>query len=106
MFEMFATIVAACAAAIYGLSRSVFMSGVHRNLYRAAFIGIIILVYVTYRIYHYIKFKNIKNWMSILMIIFTMISTPPTLPGRIFYQLSRTEYSLWLYIHEEKLQLL
>ena len=38
MFEMFATIVAACAAAIYGLSRSVFMSGVHRNLYRAAFI--------------------------------------------------------------------
>ena len=36
MFEMFATIVAACAAAIYGLSRSVFMSGVHRNLYRAA----------------------------------------------------------------------
>ena len=47
MFEMFATIVAACAAAIYGLSRSVFMSGVHRNLYRAAFIGIIILVYVT-----------------------------------------------------------
>ena len=43
MFEMFATIVAACAAAIYGLSRSVFMSGVHRNLYRAAFIGIIIL---------------------------------------------------------------
>ena len=61
MFEMFATIVAACAAAIYGLSRSVFMSGVHRNLYRAAFIGIIILVYVTYRIYHYIKFKNIKK---------------------------------------------
>ena len=32
MFEMFATIVAACAAAIYGLSRSVFMTGVHRNL--------------------------------------------------------------------------
>ena len=61
MFEMFATIVADCAAAIYGLSRSVFMSGVHRNLYRAAFIGIIILVYVTYRIYHYIKFKNIKK---------------------------------------------
>ena len=61
MFEMFDTIVAACAAAIYGLSRSVFMSGVHRNLYRAAFIGIIILVYVTYRIYHYIKFKNIKK---------------------------------------------
>ena len=40
MFEMFATIVAACAAAIYGLSRSVFMSGVHRNLYRAAFIDV------------------------------------------------------------------
>ena len=47
MFEMFATIVAACAAAIYGLSRSVFMSGVHRNLYRAAFIGIIILMLLT-----------------------------------------------------------
>ena len=78
MFEMFATIVAACAAAIYGLSRSVFMSGVHRNLYRAAFIGIIILVYVTYRIYHYIKFKNIKK----LMIIFTMISTPPHFTGQ------------------------
>ena len=59
MFEMFATIVAACAAAIYGLSRSVFMSGVHRNLYRAAFIGIIIL-----------------------MIIFTMISTPPHFTGQ------------------------
>ena len=81
MFEMFATIVAACAAAIYGLSRSVFMSGVHRNLYRAAFIGIIILVYVTYRIYHYIKFKNIKK-LSILMIIFTMISTPPHFTGQ------------------------
>lgn len=61
MFEMFATIVAACVAAIYGLSRSVFMTGVHRNLYRAAFIGIIIVAYVTYRIYHYIKFKNIKK---------------------------------------------
>ena len=32
MFEMFATIVAACAAAIYGLSRSVFMSGVHLSV--------------------------------------------------------------------------
>ena len=61
MFEMFATIVAACAAAIYGLSRSVFMTGVHRNLYRATFIGIIIIVYVTYRIHHYIKFKRIKK---------------------------------------------
>ena len=104
MFEMFATIVAACAAAIYGLSRSVFMSGVHRNLYRAAFIGIIILVYVTYRIYHYIKFKNIKK----LNVDFDdyLYYDKYTLPGRIFYQLSRTEYSLWLYIHEEKLQLL
>ena len=61
MFEMFATIVAACVAAIYGLSRSVFMTGVHRNLYRAAFIGIIIIIYVTYRIHHYIKFQKIKK---------------------------------------------
>lgn len=61
MFEMFATIVAASVAALYGLSRSVFMTGVHRNLYRAAFVGIIIVAYVTYRIYHYIKFKNIKK---------------------------------------------
>ena len=69
MFEMFATIVAACAAAIYGLSRSVFMSGVHRNLYRAAFI-------ITSSL------RISKNWMSILMIIFTMISTPPHFTGQ------------------------
>ena len=61
MFEMFAAMVHAYNHSNLGGRGRVFMSGVHRNLYRAAFIGIIILVYVTYRIYHYIKFKNIKK---------------------------------------------
>lgn len=93
MFEMFATIVAAAAAAIYGLSRSVFMTGVHRNLYRAAFIGIIIIIYVTYRIIITSSFGESKSCMSILMIIFIMISTPLHFIGQV--TLSVTLYRIF-----------
>ncbi|MCD8021199.1 MAG: hypothetical protein LUF92_16990 [Clostridiales bacterium] len=52
MFEMFATILAAVLATLYGLSRSVFMVGPYRNYYRFAALAIIVFIYLAYRIRH------------------------------------------------------
>lgn len=51
MFEMFVTVGAALFATIYGLSKSVFMNGPHRNYYRLGLLAFIIIVYLAHRIY-------------------------------------------------------
>ncbi len=61
MFEMFATIIAACTAAIYALSRSIFMNGPHRNIYRAALVIFLLVIYLIHRIYRFVKFRQIRK---------------------------------------------
>lgn len=61
MFEMFFTVVAALIAALYGLSQSVFMNGPHRNLYRIAFLVLVLLIYLIYRVHHKVKCRHIRE---------------------------------------------
>lgn len=61
MFEMFVTIGAALFAAIYGLSKSVFMNGPHKNYYRLGLAAFIIVFYLAYRIYHDAKNSHISR---------------------------------------------
>lgn len=56
MFEMFITVLAALAASIYGLSKSIFMNGPHQRLYRIILIACI-LVFLTIT-YFYREVRN------------------------------------------------
>ncbi|MDD7210683.1 MAG: hypothetical protein PUH29_11630 [Lachnospiraceae bacterium] len=61
MFEMLITVVATCAATLYGLSKSVFMNGPHQRFYRIAAIILLISAFIVYRIYHKIKYSKIRK---------------------------------------------
>ena len=61
MFEMFITVLAAIAAALYGFSKSVFMNGPHRHLYRTALVVGIMIVYVIVFGYRHIRNSRIHK---------------------------------------------
>lgn len=61
MFEMFITIVAALAATLFGLSKTVFMRGPHRHYYQAGAIGVIIILILIYLIHHSLKRSRIRK---------------------------------------------
>ena len=61
MFEMFITLAAALVAALYGFSRSVFMNGPHRHLYRMVLVVFVIAVYLIFAIYHHVRSQRIHK---------------------------------------------
>lgn len=61
MFEMFITIVAAIAAALFGLSQTVFMKGPNHRTYQMIAISVIVILFLIYRIHRKIKVSRLRK---------------------------------------------